>query len=85
VAALIGEQRVGDAALVSEGGQHLHTVVADREDCHSVLLELRPGFLQLHELHFAVGSPAGTAVEHDKRSAISTLSVQIHQTPVLVR
>ena len=50
-----------------------------------ILLEILPGFLQLHELHFAIGSPAGTAVYHHKGPAISTRSVHVDQTTALIR
>ena len=63
-AALVGEQREGDAVGGGEAGQHAHRVVADAKDGDGVPLEIGQVPLQLDQLRLAERSPLGTAVEN---------------------
>jgi len=48
-------------------------------------LKVWQAFLQLHELRFAEGSPAGTAVKDDQGTPTVTGLVQVNALTVLVR
>src|SRR5919204_4683458 len=64
LAAYVRKERVRDSVLVSKGGQRLHAVVAERKEGYAGSLQPPPRVLQLHELHFAVGSPACAAIDN---------------------
>jgi hypothetical protein len=65
-AAEVGEQGVGDAALLGEGGQDVDGVVADGEERDAGALEVGRAVLQLDQLRLAVRSPARAAVEDNQ-------------------
>jgi hypothetical protein len=64
LAALVGEQREGDAVGGGKAGQHAYRVVADAEDADAVPLEVGQVALQLDQLRLAERSP-GAADEDD--------------------
>ena len=84
-AALIREERVGDAVAIGKTGQGADRVVAQREDGVAGGFELRQALLQLDELRPTVRSPIGAAVEGDQRSAVGPCCVQVDRLAVLVR
>ena len=84
LAALVGEQREGDAVGGGEAGQHVHGVVADAEDGDVVPLEVGQVPLQFDQLRLAERSPPGTAVEDDQALASRTSLVEIDGLAVLV-
>lgn len=71
--------------LFSEKGERLYAVIADGEERHPRALQIAPCFLQLHELHFAVRSPACATVEDDKCAPIATLRLEVQHASGLVR
>ena len=77
VAALVGEQRVGDPVLCCESREHLDAVVADRVERVASAAEFFPDSLQLNELRFAERSPAGAAVEDHERGPPRPVRVKI--------
>jgi hypothetical protein len=68
-AALIREQRVGNAVPRGKGRQNSDRVIADREDGDALSFEVGLAPLQLDELRAAERSPVGAAIEHDQRAA----------------
>jgi len=84
-AALISEQRVGDALFGSKRGQYVDCIVADGKRDNAVTLEVGQAFLQLDELRFAVGSPPGTAMEYHQCALTVPRLVQFDLPAVLVR
>ena len=53
-AALVRQEGIRNPVRLRELRQSSNVVIADGEKCPTCLLERRQGFLQLHELHFAV-------------------------------
>jgi hypothetical protein len=84
-AALIREEGIGDVLFGGKSGQHVHGVVADGKRHDVVALKVWQALLQLHELRFAEGSPAGTAVKDDQGTPTVTGLVQVDALTVLVR
>jgi hypothetical protein len=84
-AALISEESIGDVLFGGKSGQHVHGVVADSKKHDVVALKVWQALLQLHELRFAEGSPAGTAVQDDQGTPTITSLVQVDTLTMLVR
>jgi hypothetical protein len=68
-----------------KSSQHVHGVVADGKRHDVVALKVSQALLQLHELRFAEGSPAGTAVKDNQGTPTVTNLVQVNVLTVLVR
>jgi hypothetical protein len=71
--------------LFGETTKHVHSIVADGEDRDVLAREVGEAVLQLDELRFAEGSPAGAAMEHHQGTATSSDLVQIDGLAMLVR
>jgi osmoprotectant transport system ATP-binding protein len=83
-AALVGEERVGDAVRLRERGEPALVVVADREERVARVSERRGDPLQLDQLRLAVRSPPRAAVEHDERAPRAARGMQVDERAVLV-
>jgi hypothetical protein len=84
-AALIREESIGDVLFGGKSGQHVHGVVADGKRHDVVALKVWQALLQLHELRFAEGSPAGTAVQDNQGTSTVAGVMQVDALTVLVR
>ena len=84
LAALVGEQREGDAVGTGKAGQHVHRVVADAKDGDVVPREVGQVPLQFDQLRLAERSPRGTAVEDDQSPPPVAGLVQIDALAVLI-
>jgi hypothetical protein len=82
--AVVREQRVRDAVFRAERTQRLHRIVADGKQRHPGRFEIPCNPLQLHELRFTVGSPAGAAIEYDERLSRVARPMEIDQRTVLI-
>jgi hypothetical protein len=70
--------------LVGEAAKHIDGIVADGEDCDVLAREVGQAALQLDELRFTEGSPAGAAMEHHEGAATGTGLVKINGLAMLV-
>ena len=83
-AAFVRKQFVADGVLFGESGQAIGRVVADGVERDAGRVERVENLLQPNELRLAKRSPAGAAVEHDKRGAAGAVGVQVDHCAVLV-
>ena len=84
LAALVGEQREGDAVGTGKAGQHVHRVVADAKDGDVVPREVGQVPLQFDQLRLAERSPRGTAVKDDQSPPPVAGLVQLDTLAVLI-
>jgi hypothetical protein len=84
LAAVIGEESVGNAVLVGEPAQTSDGIVADGEDGDVLPFEVRQAALQLDELRFTKRSPFGAAMKHDQCAAARPDLVQTHGCAKLI-
>jgi hypothetical protein len=70
--------------LVGEAAKHINGIVADGEDRDVLAREVGQAALQLDELRFTEGSPAGAAMERHQGAAASSGLVQIDGLALLV-
>jgi hypothetical protein len=71
--------------LFGEAAQHIDGIVADGKNRDVLAREVGQAALQLDELRFAEGSPAGAAMEHHQGAATGAGLVQIDALAMLVR